>query len=151
MTDFHAKIRWELGLAFAAASPFIFRIVGHYFLNCILQSCCRINDISDLKQHLSGNGNARLTMSNITYTYISWRDARISMGVNNETAILVASIRLIFWHLMQPGLYFLVFYAYWPMIDEPQRICGSIVAGRELIYFGVCLIGLWVNPVRWRS
>ena len=46
----------------------------------------------------------------------------------------------------QPILYFFVFYAYWDLLDDGQRVCGQIVAAREGLYALLVLIAVYVNP-----
>lgn len=78
---------------------------------------------------------------------LTWRRARESMEINNQAAITIALIRLMFWHWLQPFLYGIILYGYWDLLDETQRVLGLIVLGREALYFLMTLVCIVVNPV----
>ena len=39
-----------------------------------------------------------------------------------------------------------MFYAYWDLLDDGQRVCGQIVAIREGLYALLVLIAVYMNP-----
>lgn len=78
----------------------------------------------------------------------SFADAIESNGLRHQKglAYLIAVGRLIFWHLLQPILYGVVFNCEIENIDPLQRKLGWAVALREVVYFVSTWMCLWINP-----
>lgn len=79
-------------------------------------------------------------------TGLSWGKAVQKSGLNGLGAVVVAMLRLLGWHLMQPTLYWWALWSYWDIIDHLQLIFGVIVGVREGIYALLCFIAVCVRP-----
>ena len=64
----------------------------------------------------------------------SWADAVEQNGHSQAGAVLTAAGRLLFWHSLQPLMYFLVLELYAREIDDLQFVLGCLVAVREGAY-----------------
>ena len=53
---------------------------------------------------------------------------------------------MLIWHWSQPLSYLAVFGAYYCSLDTTQRVCGMIVAAREVVYLVETLLALRQNP-----
>ena len=100
----------------------------------------------ELGNHLIGAGESKLTIVCILEKRLNWTQAKEDLGINTCAALFISSIRLIFWHWMQPFLYAFVLFAYWDLLDKGQQILGLIVAVREGIYFLLATVCIFVNP-----
>lgn len=49
-------------------------------------------------------------------------------------AVLVAACRILFWHLLQAGAFFLIFWAYAPLMTNVETALSFVVAAREALY-----------------
>jgi hypothetical protein len=76
----------------------------------------------------------------------TWAYAAERNGLSPAAAFGKGLGRLIFWHLIQPPLYFLVFVACADLIDPLQLGLGIAVGVREAIYFLGTLACCWANP-----
>ena len=54
--------------------------------------------------------------------------------------------RLLFWHWLQPALYFAVLACHWAELDGWQHFFGIAVGVREGSYVQSTLVALWLNP-----
>jgi hypothetical protein len=86
------------------------------------------------------------TMKMLNEPGSSWTRAIELSGLSNAGAYFSAFMRLLFWHWLQPALYFLVFACYWHKLDSFQLIFGTAVAVRELLYLLSTLICVVLNP-----
>ena len=77
---------------------------------------------------------------------ISWDDALRKTGMNLWRGIAAAFTWLVSFHWLQPSSYFAALYTYWGIIDDLQRLFGTIIAVRELVYLiGSCIAAV-VSP-----
>lgn len=77
---------------------------------------------------------------------ISWTEARIAMGYTPKVAIAVSILRVFFWHWLQPLIYGLVLFSFYPQLNLTQFILGLCVAFREAMYFLLVLVGAFACP-----
>ena len=77
---------------------------------------------------------------------MSWRKARLLVGWSERTALAVGAIRLFFWHLAQPALYFFVLYLYCDVISPLQLGFGICVAVREGLYVLAVVVETIYDP-----
>ena len=142
----HEQARTALLLTIGAVTPFVLRYAGDWIVSLLIEKCCKMKK-KELAIQLIGKGESQATMNQAMQQRMTWEDARKDLGINFCTAFTVSMVRLLFWHWMQPFLYFWVVYAYWDLLDKGQQVLALIVAGREVIYFVLTLIGLCVNRV----
>lgn len=142
----HQQARDGLFLTIGVVSPFVLRTLGDWTISWILDKCCKLTK-KELAKHLIGRGDSRVTIVNVFDGTLSWHEARTELGLNQCAASLIALIRLLFWHWMQPFLYFYVLFAYWDLLVHIQRILGLIVGGREALYWLMTVFALCRNPV----
>lgn len=76
----------------------------------------------------------------------TWADAAERNDSSSTAALCKGLARLVFWHLLQPPLYFLVLVKYVDLIDPVQLGLGIAVGVREAIYFLSTLACCWANP-----
>eukprot|EP01084_Bolivina_argentea_P135024 238008_1 len=143
----HEEARYIIALVVAAAVPFILRSIVDWILSYIFKKCYKMEMKKLMSTAIIGTGDSNVTINKIFGQTFTWTDAYKDQGLNLCAAMTVSMIRLIFWHWMQPFIYCFVLYAYWDLLDHVQQILGLIVAGREVIYFFLTIIGLLVNPV----
>lgn len=62
------------------------------------------------------------------------------------TIIGKGALRLVFWHWMQPVIYFIVLGNYWEIISPWQQRFGALVAVREVLYLLSTVVALCANP-----
>jgi hypothetical protein len=72
-------------------------------------------------------------------------------GWSKRVAYSLAVFRLIFWHWLQPALYWLILYSYWDTLqgqgdDNLQLRLALAVGVREAAYFPITLLALVYNP-----
>jgi hypothetical protein len=72
-------------------------------------------------------------------------------GWSNRVAYMLAAFRLIFWHWLQPTVYWLMIYTYYDTLkghndDNLQLHLALAVSAREAAYFPITLLGLVYNP-----
>lgn len=86
-----------------------------------------------------------LSPSSLTRYFVaeSWEEARLAMRYTYNMAIAVSVLRLFFWHLAQPLLYFIVLYLYWDLISKAQFVLGCCVAVRESLYVVIIIAALF--------
>ena len=143
----HQQARNSIVLTIGVISPFILRTIGDWTVSFVLEKCCKL-DKMELSGHLIGMGDSEVTIEKVWDGKITWKEARENLGLrNNRAAILIASIRLLFWHWLQPFLYFYVLFAYWDLLVHIQRVFGLIVCGREGLYWIMTIIAAITNPV----
>lgn len=94
----------------------------------------------------SSNSRARL-LDQPDLAYREWELVRIRLGFKTQRlAIAVCVVRVLFWHWLQPVLYFLVFYAASDLLDTSELYLGLAVALRELIYFSAVFLCIFLKP-----
>ena len=142
----HLEARDGLFLALGALSPFILRSFGDWIISLILDKCCKMTK-KEFRKHLIGTGDSITTIGKIWDKSVTFRSAKLHLGINTCAAITICMIRLLFWHWMQPILYGYVLFAYWDLLDYYQQILGLIVGGREGIYFILTLLALYRQPI----
>eukprot|EP01047_Picozoa_sp_COSAG01_P011795 COSAG01_NODE_520_length_16006_cov_6.454077_3_plen_488_part_00 len=80
----------------------------------------------------------------------SWAGAVEANGQSPAGATLTAAGRLLFWHWLQPALYWAVFACFYdqirPGVDGAQKGFGWAVAVREALYLLNTLVALYANP-----
>ena len=154
--DSHQKSRLVLELFVAAIVPFGLRL---------LQSIGQDLAYACFKQKAFGGqdplqeallpankellGSEKVEMYAIMSGYsgdAGWQKAVEELGYHKNTARAVAGIRLVFWHLMQPAMYFWVFYSFADEIDETQYKMGAAVAVREATYVLLVAYGIFTAP-----
>ena len=141
----HQEVRDGLFLTIGVVAPFILRSIGDLTIGFILDRCCKLNK-KELAAHLVGTGDSRVTIWRIWKYQYSWSSARDELGLNTCGAILISTIRLLFWHWLQPMLYGLVLFAYWNLLVEAQQTLGLIVGIREALYWLMTIMALCRNP-----
>eukprot|EP01084_Bolivina_argentea_P317306 550137_1 len=145
----HEAARTAMWLVIAAAFPFMLRSLGDMLVRCIiesvLQQICGMSK-TEMSKIIVGKGDTVVTIKKVWDNRYSWSEATEHLGINKCAGFLISVIRLIFWHWMQPLLYWFVLFAYWDLLDNVQQILASIVAGREFIYFCLTCICVCVNP-----
>ena len=67
-------------------------------------------------------------------------------GMSDCGALASGALKLLFWHVLQPALYFWVFSDAFPALEPMQRVLGCVVAVREAVYLLSVLACTWVNP-----
>ena len=80
----------------------------------------------------------------------SWEEARLSLGLTMRQAIGLSTAKFFLWHNLQPTAYLWVFNRYFgcsEFMDESQRLLGSIVAAREIIYMFSTVVAAVQCPV----
>ena len=70
----------------------------------------------------------------------SWAEARGDRGLTERQAVSSSVTKLVLWHWIQPVPYLFVLHVFWHSLDQVQRIVGSIVAVREMLYLGATLL-----------
>lgn len=131
-------------------SPYILRTLGDWTISIVLEKFSTLNktEQSELGAHLIGRGDPEVTIDAIWSGEVTWDQATKKLGIkSNEFAILIASVRLLFWHWLQPFLYFYVLFICWESLMDIQRILGLVVCSRELLYWMMTIIAVIVNPV----
>jgi hypothetical protein len=113
--------------------------------------CCRPNGVSaaDLEQRLWSSAHAPkggYTMYMLQMSESSWAGALEANGQSPAGGTLTAAGRLLFWHWLQPALYWAVFACFYDQIDGAQRGFGWAVAVREALYLLTTLAALYANP-----
>lgn len=78
--------------------------------------------------------------------YSNWDTVRCRLKWPWRLAFNVSVLRVLFWHWLQPALYFLVFYGYSDLLSQAQLVLGTLVAFRELSYFGLTLLFILGQP-----
>ena len=76
----------------------------------------------------------------------SWGAARDCNGLSPRQAVRHGALTLLGWHLLQPALYFYVFFGAFSALDRAQQVLGSLVAVREGVYALSVLACVAVNP-----
>eukprot|EP01047_Picozoa_sp_COSAG01_P067441 COSAG01_NODE_9526_length_2419_cov_2.482759_1_plen_404_part_10 len=76
----------------------------------------------------------------------NWGDAVVANDQTYVSAAVAATLRLVFWHWLQPVLYFAVLYCFWDEVDTVQQVFGAAVAVREAGYVFATLLCLYANP-----
>ena len=76
----------------------------------------------------------------------SWGAARDCNGLSPRQAVRHGALTLLGWHLLQPALYFYVFFGAFSDLDRAQQVLGSLVAVREGVYALSVLACVAVNP-----
>ena len=76
----------------------------------------------------------------------SWGAARDCNGLSPRQALRHGALTLLGWHLLQPALYFYVFFGAFSDLDRAQQVLGSLVAVREGVYALSVLACVAVNP-----
>jgi hypothetical protein len=61
-------------------------------------------------------------------------------------ALLAALARLVLFHWLQPTVYLLGLAAFWSDLDPWQRAFASVVAAREVAYFGLTVVVCCAHP-----
>eukprot|EP01084_Bolivina_argentea_P079457 144129_1 len=140
----HDEARTAFILAIGALTPFILRSLGDFLISIILRKCCDMTK-SEAKQHIIGMGKGELSINNLKGGTTSWENARHIAGLNICAAFTLSFIRLVFWHWMQPLLYWFILYAYWNILDPTQQVLGVVVAVREALYLFLTILGLCLN------
>eukprot|EP01084_Bolivina_argentea_P317305 550135_1 len=145
----HQEARTAFLLGVGATIPFVLRFIGDFVINktkeFTLQKCCNKTE-DEMKEQFIGTGKGDLSIDCIMQKSTSWTDAKKIQHLNFCAAFTISLTRLVFWHWMQPLLYWFVLYAYWDLLDKGQQILGLIVGGRECIYFILTIFGLCINP-----
>eukprot|EP00300_Choanocystis_sp_HF-7_P008764 c16096_g1_i1.p1 GENE.c16096_g1_i1~~c16096_g1_i1.p1 ORF type:complete len:240 (+),score=33.27 c16096_g1_i1:34-753(+) len=80
---------------------------------------------------------------------VKWREGiSILDGDSPSTCkwVLVGSLRLIFWYLLQPITYTVAFIVHYDSISHTQRVLGAIVLARELLSLVMTLGTMWAHP-----
>ena len=75
-----------------------------------------------------------------------WARARAAKGMSQCGAVVRAAGRLVFWHVIQPLLYFIVFAMCSPELFGLQYWLGFLVGIREAAYLLLTLVCVGVNP-----
>eukprot|EP01043_Picozoa_sp_COSAG02_P001379 COSAG02_NODE_29_length_51136_cov_346.293317_14_plen_512_part_00 len=71
----------------------------------------------------------------------SWAEARGDRGLTERQAVSSSVTKLFLWHWIQPVPYLFVLHVFWNSLDYGvQRVVGSIVAVREMLYLGATLL-----------
>jgi hypothetical protein len=76
----------------------------------------------------------------------SWGMARKVNHMGYKWALVKSILVFLFWHMLQPTLYFLVFFDAYSTLDPMQQLLGKGVAIREGMYLASALICTAVNP-----
>jgi len=82
----------------------------------------------------------------LTFSGSSWGAARDCNGLSPRQAVRHGALTLLGWHLLQPALYFYVFFGAFSDLDRAQQVLGSLVAVREGVYALSVLACVAVNP-----
>ena len=69
------------------------------------------------------------------------------LGWSPRVAVVMAGIRLVFWHWMQPVMYTLALFTYADDIDELQWRLGLVVLAREALYVVFTVSACVLRPV----
>ena len=67
-------------------------------------------------------------------------------GMSDCGALASGALKLLFWHVLQPALYFWVFSDAFPALEPVQRVLGCLVAVREAVYLLSLVACACVNP-----
>jgi hypothetical protein len=111
------------------------------------RSCCKEEEEAGRRQALLGGGGGGFTMDDLNSgSTTGWDNARQQNRQRPCGALSLAAARLLLWHWLQPGLYFVVLGCYWVELDAAQRGFGAAVAVREALYIAATLLGLCANP-----
>ena len=86
------------------------------------------------------------THTMLIYPGSSWGAARDCNGLSPRQAVRHGALTLLGWHLLQPALYFYVFFGAFSALDRAQQVLGSLVAVREGVYALSVLACVAVNP-----
>ena len=86
------------------------------------------------------------TNTMLIYRGSSWGAARDCNGLSPRQAVRHGALTLLGWHLLQPALYFYVFFGAFSDLDRAQQVLGSLVAVREGVYALSVLACVAVNP-----
>lgn len=80
--------------------------------------------------------------------YRSWTETRLRLGFGKRRlAVAVSVLRILFWHLLQPLFYLLVFYTYTDRMESELLLgLGFAVALRELTYVVVVFACIAFKP-----
>ena len=77
----------------------------------------------------------------------NWDLAIQRNGISRCGAYSAALKRFLFWHMIQPVMYwFVLWVAYWGQLSWTQRILGLLVLSREALYVLLLLVALAINP-----
>ena len=87
-----------------------------------------------------------LTATALQDEFIPWEEARTWRRFSSFGAYFVGGLTLFCWHLMQPAMYFLVLWNYYPKLEYLQQILGLLVGGREATYALLVLYKLYCVP-----
>ena len=120
-------------LAIGVAVPFVGRAIGNFIfkkmLNAGFKECCgkTTDELKEVLNPMAGDGDSGVTWGKIVGSIdknlgleldknidveddISWTKAADARGLNKCAAYLISTIVLIFWHWLQPFLYWLCLY-----------------------------------------
>lgn len=82
----------------------------------------------------------------LTSSDSSWSEAIVDNGLSPHGALARGLVKALFWHLLQPCLYFYVYFDAHLSLEPVQRGFGNAVAVREAIYLLSSLACICVNP-----
>eukprot|EP01047_Picozoa_sp_COSAG01_P012452 COSAG01_NODE_562_length_15456_cov_24.731458_2_plen_409_part_00 len=124
---------------FLACLPFAGRIMFDTVLPWVFKRM-RKKSSSESEESLnddgSDDGKEKITMMSI----FEGSKHSCSMG-----GLMKGVIRLVFWHWLQPLVYFIVLRYYWELLNTVQQVFGAIVAARELFYLVCTIVALFAN------
>jgi hypothetical protein len=86
------------------------------------------------------------TYDNLLDDVRDWSYARRRNGDSARTALVLGTMRLLFWHLLQPLVYFYVLWLHYADFDSLQRGFGVAVGVREAGYLLTTLLCACANP-----
>lgn len=78
---------------------------------------------------------------------LSFSEMALELGWSPRVAVVMAIIRLVLWHWMQPAMYTLALFTYAHQLDELQWRLGLVVLAREGLYVLFTLAACVLRPV----
>ena len=133
-------------LPFFCFMPFVLRSIGDWTISFIFNWN---NPDMSLKLDPDSKSecvNATNTIEDVWKQRMPWSQCRDVLRLNRCAAILVSSLRLVFWHWMQPLLYGYVVLIHWNHLDSGQQLLALFVGVREALYYTMSVAAVIVNP-----
>lgn len=122
--------------------PFILRLGGDWILLFMLRTCCNlIQGYTKLPDKIGSFPIIKVYEKKYIWETVVQR----GLNLTGCSLFLLSLIRLLFCHLMQPILYFIIIHLYWDSLYHAQQTLAIIVGLREGIYLLLTIFGICVN------
>lgn len=115
----------------------------------VMQGMCKSCNVEVTRTNM-----ARPTYSNAHS--LKWADAVANLGLSNRAAVILATVRLLFWHLAQPVLFAVLVFKYQKELNECCCFEGAafclpsqlwFVFAKEMIYALTVMFCMYLFPV----